>query len=78
MTCGTVHAESVGLEGLISLEKHGHALVPANPSGIVTARIELSALPETRSFEVGLNRSTVGGKSCAFSTDKRGWWRGSE
>jgi hypothetical protein len=45
---------------------------PANFSGTVTIRIELSAPPDTSNVEVGLKRTVVIGNSWALSIDKSG------
>lgn len=42
-------------------------------SGILTMRIELSGLPETRRVEVGLNLSVVVGNSWALRIVTKGW-----
>lgn len=69
-----VQASDTGVSALKDLLKQGeYVLVPANPSGTATARIVLSALPDTRRFDLGLNLSTVDGKSCALRTESRGW-----
>jgi len=60
------------LENVEGGRKHEHLLGPTTSLGIETIRIELSALPDTRSEVVGLNFTNVGGNSKALSIDIRG------
>lgn len=55
------------------MRQMGYLHCPPSDCGIVTTRTVLSTLPETRRVEVGLKRTAVGGKSCAFKIVKSGY-----
>lgn len=59
-------------EPAVRHECMNNILVPLSPSGIVTSRTLLSALPDANNFDDGLNRITVEGKSWALRILRRG------